>query len=75
MTPRTRAPAKPDSGQTSSPEDLDELLRAGVEGVERGEGIDLTNEEAQHYYETGELPERVQRAGERWADSWRASRG
>ena len=75
VSPRTRPPAKPDPGQTSSPEDLDDLMRAGVEAAERGEGIDLTNEEAQHYYETGELPERVQRAGKCWAESWRASRG
>ena len=75
VTPRTPTPAKPDTGQTSLPEDVDEILRAGLEATEHGEGIDLTSEEAQHYYETGELPERVQRAGERWAESWRASRG
>jgi hypothetical protein len=75
VPPRTRAPAKADPRQPSPPEDVDDLLRAGVEAAERGEGIELTNEEAQHYYETGELPERAQRAGERWAESWRASRG
>jgi hypothetical protein len=76
VIPRTRAPAKPDpAGQVSLPEDLDDLLRAGAEAAERGEGNDLTSDEAQHYYESGELPERVQREGERWAQSWRASRG
>jgi hypothetical protein len=59
----------------SSPEDVEDVLRAGLEATERGEGIDLTTDEAQHYYETGELPERVQQAGVLWAESWRASRG
>jgi hypothetical protein len=75
VTPRSRAPAKADPGQASSPGDFEDLLRGGVESAECGEGIDLTSEEALHYYETGELPERVQRARERWAESWRASRG
>jgi hypothetical protein len=58
----------------SSPKDIEDVLCAGLEAAERGEGIDLTTDEAQHYCETGELPERVQRAGELWVESWRASR-
>jgi hypothetical protein len=48
------------------------LVRAGLEAAERGEGHDLTEKEAAHYYETGELPERVQRVGELWAERCRA---
>ncbi|MGO9838142.1 MAG: hypothetical protein ACLP1X_28505 [Polyangiaceae bacterium] len=50
-----------------------DLLRAGLEATERGEGHDLTEKEAAHYYETGELPERVQQVGEVWAERCRAS--
>jgi hypothetical protein len=32
-------------------------LRASIEGDERGEGVTLTPEQAEHYYATGELPE------------------
>ena len=32
----------------------------GLAEIERGEGIALTDEEADHYFETGELPERVE---------------
>jgi hypothetical protein len=55
--------------------ELHAMLPAGVEAAERGEGIDLTADEAQAYFETGELPARVHEAGEAWAAAWRASRG
>jgi hypothetical protein len=41
-------------------------VREGVEEALRGEFADMTAEETEHYLETGELPERV----ERWLDSY-----
>jgi hypothetical protein len=58
----------------ASIESLDQL-RAGLEAEARGDGLDLTPQEAEHYFDTGELPERVQHAGEAWAEQWHASRG
>ncbi len=47
------------------PPEVEADVRAGIEAAMRGETIALTREEAEHYYETGELPER----GQRWAAS------
>ena len=33
----------------------------GIEAAERGEFVDLTDEETRRYIDTGELPERVKR--------------
>jgi hypothetical protein len=46
-------------------------LEAGIDEAERGEFADLTAEETEHYLQTGELPERV----ERWLDSYDSRRG
>jgi hypothetical protein len=76
MTPR----AKPQPERHSDPAEgrvrtrSEAIVRAGLEAAERGDGIDLTDEEAEHYYGTGELPEHVQRAGDLWAERWRESR-
>jgi hypothetical protein len=42
-------------------------VRAGIEASERDDAIELTAEEADHYYASGVLPERVTK--------WAASRG
>jgi len=47
------------------PPDVEEKVRAAVEAALRGETMALTADEAEHYYRTGELPERVGR----WAAS------
>jgi hypothetical protein len=55
MAPRSRSPSEAQrAGAPASlaPEDRD-LVRAGLEAAERGEGHDLTEKEAAHYYETG----------------------
>jgi hypothetical protein len=46
---------------------VEDQVRAGIEASDRGDVMELTSEEAEHYYDTGELPERVER--------WAASRG
>ena len=63
MAPRSRAQLQPIAAKLSPEVAAD--VRAGAEAALRGETIALTHEEAEHYYETGELPERV----ERWAES------
>jgi hypothetical protein len=35
-------------------------LEAGVDEAERGEFVDMTPDETEHYLQTGELPERVE---------------
>ena len=47
------------------PADVEAKVRAAILSAEGGETMALTAEEAEHYYETGELPERI----ERWAAS------
>jgi hypothetical protein len=48
------------------PDPADELaLLESIAEVARGETIELTEEEAEHFYATGELSERI----ERWAAS------
>ena len=63
MTPGSRARPQPIVAKLSPEVAAD--VRAGAEAALRGETIALTREEAEHYYKTGELPERV----ERWAES------
>jgi hypothetical protein len=70
---RARAEAPPDAERLEA--ELHDMLQAAVESAERGEGLDLTADEAQAYFESGELPARVHEAGEAWAAVWRASRG
>jgi hypothetical protein len=69
VAPRTRRRPQAVSRRAPAhlPREVEGVLRAGLEAAARGVGIDLTEEEAEHYHETGELPEHVQRAGELWA--------
>jgi hypothetical protein len=60
--PRLRQPPR-----AELPKDVEDQVRAGIEASDRGDVMELTSEEAEHYYDTGELPERVER--------WAASRG
>ncbi len=68
MTPKNRPMAKPEQPLANrlSPDD-ERRVRAGIEASEREEAIALTTDEADAYYETGALPERVK--------TWAASRG
>jgi hypothetical protein len=68
MTPKNRPRARPERpiGRRLSPGDQ-QRVRAGIEASEHDEAIALTADEAQAYYETGVLPERVKK--------WVASRG
>jgi hypothetical protein len=61
MAPRTRP--SPQAVEAQLPPDVESKVRAALEAVERGETMALTAEEAEHYYETGELPQRI----ETWA--------
>lgn len=55
MGPAVKAPL-----QLVRPAPEDEAdIRAAIEEAERGEGIDLTPEELDHWAETGEWPERL----------------
>jgi hypothetical protein len=63
MAPRSRSALQPIVAKL--PPEVAADVRAGAAAALRGETIALTREEADHYYETGELPERV----ERWAES------
>jgi hypothetical protein len=56
---------RPEPIEARLPPDAEADVRAGIEAALRGQTMALTREEAKHYYETGELPERV----ERWAAS------
>lgn len=42
-------------------------LEAGADQAERGEFVDLTPDETEHYLRTGELPERVERCLDSYA--------
>jgi hypothetical protein len=65
VAPRTRP--KPSELEWSAlAPDLRAGIDAGVSSAERGEFADLSPTETEHYLETGELPERV----ERWLDSY-----
>jgi hypothetical protein len=50
-----------DEGEASFEEEAD--LRAALEAADRGETMELREEEAEHYYTTGDPPERI----EHWA--------
>jgi hypothetical protein len=54
--------------------ELRELVEAALVTTARGQGFDLTPFESARFYETGELPERVERAGREWGRRWRAKR-
>ncbi len=68
MTPKNRPMAQPEQpiADRLSPDD-ERRLRAGIEASERDEVLSLTTDEADAYYETGVLPDRVK--------TWAASRG
>jgi hypothetical protein len=68
MAPRTRPMPQP--AKASLPADVEASVREGIKEAQRGEFVDLSPEENEHYLETGELPERV----ERWLDSYDARR-
>jgi hypothetical protein len=55
MAPR----ARPKPIEAALPPNVEAEVRAGLEACERGETLPLTREEAEHYYATGELPERA----------------
>jgi hypothetical protein len=68
MTTKNRPLAQPEqpiSGRLS-PDD-ERRVRAGIEASERDEALALTTDDADAYYETGVLPDRVK--------TWAASRG
>jgi hypothetical protein len=75
MSPRARPQPErhADPAEGTARRSSKAIVRAGVEAAERGDGIDLAKQEAEHYYETGELPEHVRRAGDLWAERWRES--
>jgi hypothetical protein len=55
MAPRTRP-----NLQLVRPSAEDEAdIRAGLAELDRGEGVELTADELQHWAETGEWPERL----------------
>ena len=68
MTPKNCPMAQPEQpiANRLSPED-ERRVRAGIEASERDEALALTKDEADAYYETGVLPDRVM--------TWAASRG
>ncbi len=68
MTPKNRPMAQPEQpiADRLSPDD-ERRVRAGIEASERDEALALTKDEADAYYETGVLPDRVK--------TWVASRG
>jgi hypothetical protein len=64
MAPRTPPPLG-EPIEAKLPLEVARRVREGFAEAERGEFVDLSREETEHYIETGELPERVQR----WLDS------
>jgi hypothetical protein len=64
MVPRAR-PRIAEPVRADLPPDAEAQVRAGIEASLRDDAMALTADEAEHYYDTGELPERV----ERWAGS------
>jgi hypothetical protein len=69
MTPKNRPMAQSEQQPIAdrlSPDD-ERRVRAGIEASERDEALALTKDEADVYYETGVLPDRVK--------TWAASRG
>ena len=63
MAPRSRPMRQP--VDLKLPPEVEAEVRAGMEEAERGETMALTATEAEHYYETGQLPERAWH----WAES------
>jgi hypothetical protein len=59
MSPRTRPLPEPVKAKLS-PENA-RRVREGIGEAQRGEDVDMTDEETDRYIETGELPERVDR--------------
>jgi hypothetical protein len=55
MAPRTR----PDIPRVHLPPKDEADVRAALERLDRGDGIELTAEELAHWAETGEWPERL----------------
>jgi hypothetical protein len=55
MAPRTRP--NPQLVRPSAEDEAD--IRAGLAELDRGEGVELTAHELQHWAETGEWPERL----------------
>ena len=55
MAPRTRP--NPQLVRPSAEDEAD--IRAGLAELDRGEGVELTADELQHWAETGEWPERL----------------
>ena len=70
VSPRTRPQPRNVNWDDLAPE-VRATLEAGIDEAERGEFADLTAEETEHYLQTGELPERV----ERWLDSYDSRQG
>lgn len=64
MAPRTRPPPGEPLEAKLAPE-VARQVREGFAEAERGDFVELSADETNHYIETGELPERV----ERWLDS------
>jgi hypothetical protein len=69
VTPRAR-PEPPSVKWDALAPETKATLSAGVDEAARGEFADLTPGETEHYLQTGELPERV----ERWLDSYDSRR-
>jgi hypothetical protein len=49
-------------------------MEAALEETAKDGGFELTPAEAELFFETGELPARVEQAGRDWGARWRASR-
>lgn len=69
MAPRSRPMLQPTRANLS-PDNARRVLE-GIDEAERGEFVDLSDEEARRYLDTGELPERI----ERWLDISTSRRG
>jgi len=54
MASRTRP--RPQPVEASLPPDVEASVREGINEAPRGEFVDLSPEENEHYLETGELP-------------------
>jgi hypothetical protein len=68
VTPRTRPSPEPIEAKLS--QENARRVREGIEAAERGEFVDLSDDETRRYLETGELPERI----ERWLDEYDSRR-
>jgi hypothetical protein len=68
VTPRTRPSLEPIEAKLS--QENARRVREGIEAAERGEFVDLSDDETRRYLETGELPEHI----ERWLDEYDSRR-